>query len=268
MLTALATALALVQHPALPQGAPLPEGNAYVRGLLGRQRQREEALDRYTYDVHQVEEGLDKGGVATERRTRGYELFHVKGRPVRRQVSENGRPLPARARAKEDRRARELAAALLAGRVATERPALRLSQILERYDFRSVARESLGGRPTLLLEFAPLPGKRPIDGDGVLRTLAGRIWVDEAQRELVRAEVRNTAAVKFAFGLGARVSSLSFEVAFQPMPDGLWLPERLAAEVGGGVLLLKGFRRRVVESYDNYRVFEVRSSEELLWPRE
>jgi hypothetical protein len=260
MLAALA-ALALSQQP------ELPEGNAYLRGLLSRQRQREEALNRYSYDVHQLEEVLDGRGAANERRTRSFEVYHVKGRPVRRQVAENGRPLPPKAQEREDRRARELAEAIAARKVAIEQPAVRLSQILERYDFRTLGRESLAGRPTLLFEFAPLPGKRPIDGDGVLRTLAGRVWVDEAAGELVRAEVRNTGAVKFAFGLGAQVSSLSFGIVFQPVEEGVWLPESLTAEVGGRVLLLKGFHARIVESYDNYRVFEVRSSEELTPPR-
>jgi hypothetical protein len=260
MLVALAVALALAEEPGLP------EGNAYVRGLLDRQRQHEESLNRYAYDVHQTEETLDGRGVATERRTRGYEVFHVKGRPVRRQVSANGRPLPRKAQEKEDRRARELAAAIAAGKVAIERPGMRLSPILERYDFKAVGRESVSSRPTLVFAFTPLPGSRPLDGDGVLRTLAGRIWVDEAERELVRAEVRNTAAVKFAFGLGARVSSLSFALAFQPVEDGLWLPERLEAEVAGRALLLKGFHARVVENYDNYQAFDVGASEQLTPP--
>jgi len=38
--------------------APLPEGNAFVRGLLGAQRQREEAVSLYTYDVTEVREQL------------------------------------------------------------------------------------------------------------------------------------------------------------------------------------------------------------------
>jgi hypothetical protein len=37
---------------------PLPDGNAYVRGLVAKQKRREEALDRYTYDVEQLFEDL------------------------------------------------------------------------------------------------------------------------------------------------------------------------------------------------------------------
>jgi hypothetical protein len=41
--------------------APLPEGNTFVRGLVGAQRQREEAVSLYTYDVTEREE-LDRNG--------------------------------------------------------------------------------------------------------------------------------------------------------------------------------------------------------------
>ena len=60
-------------------GVPLPEGNAFVRSLVGAQRQREEAL--YTYDVTEASERLDREGRARRRETRSYEVFHVKGRP-------------------------------------------------------------------------------------------------------------------------------------------------------------------------------------------
>jgi hypothetical protein len=37
--------------------APLPDGNALVRSMVGRQRTREETLKRYTYDVLVSDEG-------------------------------------------------------------------------------------------------------------------------------------------------------------------------------------------------------------------
>ena len=54
-------------------------------------------------------------------------------------------------------------------RVARELPAVRLSAILERYDFRSVGREAMDGRPAIVLEFTAIPGSRPVAHDDVLR---------------------------------------------------------------------------------------------------
>ncbi len=123
--------------------APLPEGNAYVRGLVDRQRHREEVLDLYTYDLLSVREELDDRGAIEESHSRRFEIFSVKGRPVRRLVEEDGRPLSPGRQAREDREARELAEAVRSGRAVSERPGVRLSAILDRYDFRAIAREPL-----------------------------------------------------------------------------------------------------------------------------
>lgn len=253
-------ALGLAQAPS---PAPLPEGNAYVRVLVERQRHREDVLNDYTYDVLVAEEDLDKQGRVTDSKTRQYESFFVKGRGVRRQVAEDGRPLDAKRQAEEDKRTREHAEAIAAGKVATEQPKVRLSEILERYDFTAVGRETIDGRPSIVLEFKPRPGKRDIKGDNVLRTLTGRIWVDEAEQEVARAELRNTAPVKFAGGLGASLHTLESLLEFRKVDDRVWLPLRESTTATGKILLLKSFRKRYSRTYSRYRRFQVESEESV-----
>ena len=56
-------ALLLAVLAAQAPPADLPEGNAFVRGLVGAQKRNEDALNRYTYDLLDVREDLDdKGG--------------------------------------------------------------------------------------------------------------------------------------------------------------------------------------------------------------
>ena len=243
--------------------APLPEGNAFVRGLVGAQRQREEAVSLYTYDVTEVREQLDRDGRVRRRETRVYEVFHVKGRPVRRLVARDGRPLEGKEREKEERRAGELASALRAGRAASEQPGVRLSRVLERYDFSAIGREAVDERCALVFDFAARPGDFALERDGLLRRLAGRLWVDEAEEAVARVEVRNTSGLRFALGLGATVSSLSFEARFRRLEEGVWLPRSLAVSAKGKKLLFKGFRVRTTTTYDRYRRFEVDVREEV-----
>ena len=263
MLTTLPILLALAQ--AAPS-APLPEGNAYVRALVSRQRTREEALNRYTYDVEEIEEDLDGKGLVRKTETRRYEVFHVKGRPIRKQVALNGRPLEGAAAQKEERRVKEKVDDVLDDRTARELPEVRLSQVLARYDFQAVGREDVDGRPTLVFSFAPVPGKRDLEADFVLRRLAGRIWVDEEERELVRAEIRNTDKIKLAFGLGASVSSLDMTLAFRKIEDGVWLPSRVVFGASGRKFLLVGFKMRTSALYARYRRFEADTESETLKP--
>jgi hypothetical protein len=110
--------LAALLLSACPAAAPLPEGDAYVRGLLDAQRDREEAVSRYSYDVSEVVEDLDTSGGVRKRRTRELEVYFVKGRPVRQLVGRNGQPLTGRERQKEERRAREEAEAITKVKIA------------------------------------------------------------------------------------------------------------------------------------------------------
>jgi hypothetical protein len=257
-------ALALVLATALLQAAPadLPEGNAFVRGLIGTQKKHEEALNRYTYDELEVREELDAKGVVKKRYSRLYEVFHVKGRPVRKLVAEQDLALSPERRAEVEREVAKKVASILKGDTVAERPGVRLSSILERYDFRAVAREEVDGRTALALEFAPRAGTRDLDHDSALRQLTGRIWVDEDERQVVAAQIRNLEPVRFALGIGGKLSHLELDLRFRKLEDGVWLPREIRG-VFEGRKLFSSFRVRNTQTYERYRVFEVQSDEQV-----
>ncbi|HJS57266.1 MAG TPA: hypothetical protein VKA01_04110 [Vicinamibacteria bacterium] len=246
-----------------PEAAPpLPEGNALVlRSMVGRQRAREDTLDRYTYDVTVTQEHLDGQGRVTKRESENFEVFYVKGLALRRRTARDARPLDAKAQAKEDADVREKMKKIREGRVAREQPSVRLSQILERYDFPTLSRELVDGRRVLLLEFQPLPGKRDLERDNVLRALQGRMLVDEADAAVLRADLKNSQGIKFALGLGASLRSLSLTLEFRRMEDGVWLPLRVETAFQGRIFLFKSFRRRQVAAFSNFRRFSADTEE-------
>jgi hypothetical protein len=257
---------AFVLLTATSSSASLPDGNEYVRVLVDKQKRREEALNHYTYDVEQLLEELDGKGAVTSRKVRRYEIFYVKGEPLQKLVAEDGRPLSSGAQEAEEARVRDKVAGAVKTRVNLNDPGVRLSAILERYDFRTTGREDLDAWPALVLEFTPRPGRRDLEGDVVLRSLGGRIWVDEAEKEVVRAEVKNTGDIKFAFGIGATVSGLAFTIDFRKIEDGLWLPARVEATAEARVLLMKGFRGRTTSIFSRYKRFEAASEENVKPP--
>jgi hypothetical protein len=246
-----------------PAEAPPSDANAFVRGLVGGQRRREEALSRFTYDVTEVRERLDKQGRARRKEIRVYQVFYVKGRPVRRLVGRNNRELSEDDREREERRVQELAEAIREGRAVTEQPGVRLSRILERFDFQARGTTEVEGRCSLVFDFAARPGDFELDRDKLLRKLTGRLWVDEREHAVARLEVRNTSGLRFAFGLGASLSTLSFHLAFTHMEKGVWLPLRLEAYAEGRRFLFRRFRSRRTTTYSNYRRFEVDVQEEV-----
>jgi hypothetical protein len=253
----------LLMGEACPAEAPPRDANAFVRALVGGQRRSEEALSRFTYDVTEVRERLDEQGRAQRKEIRAYHVFYVEGRPVRRLVAHNNRELSERDRDREERRVRELAEAIREGRAVTEQPGVRLSRILERYDFRSRGAEEVEGRCSLVFDFAARPGDFELERDKLLRKLTGRLWVDEEGHAVARLEVRNTSGLRFALGLGASISTLSFHMAFAHMEEGVWLPRRLEAYAEGRRFLFRRFRSRRTTTYSNYRRFEVDVREEI-----
>jgi hypothetical protein len=250
--------------------APPPpvDPNTYLRHLVGRQRQQEEALSRYTYDVTEAREELDGQGRVVRRRERSYEVFHVKGRPVRRLVARDGQPLPPEERAARDRKAREMAQAIREGRVAAEQPGVRISRILERYDFRAGGSEEIDGRCARVFDFAARPGDSALERDFLLKKLAGRIWVDAGEDAVVRLDVRNTSGVRLALGLAASVSTASFQGEFQRLEAGVWLPKQLQGSARGKKLVVFSFHLRERLSFSNYRRFDVSIEEKPRpeWP--
>ena len=244
-------------------GTPLPDGDAFVRGLVGAQKQREEALSRYSYDVTEVVEDLDSSLAVRKRRTRDYEVFVVKGRPVRRLVAKDGQPLSPREREAEEKRVRKQAEEVAAGKTASELPGVKISKIIERYRFVAVAREETSGRCAVAFDFSARPGDADIEWDGVMRRLAGRLWVDEDERVVTRIQVRNTGDIKIALGLAVKVSSLTFRADFLRLEPDVWLPRSVETLVVGRKLLVSGLRVRSTISYRGYRRFEVEVEEKL-----
>lgn len=249
--------LLLLVGEACPASAPPADAGAFVRGLVGAQRSREEALSRYTYDVTELRERLDGKGRVRRKEIRISEVFYVRGRPVRRLVSRDGRELSGREREHEEQRVQELAEAIREGRAVTEKPGVRLSRILERFDFTSRAAEAVEGRCSLVFDFAARPGDFDLDRDELLRRLSGRLWVDEEEHAVARLDAQNTEGLRFALGLGASVSTLSLRMAFTRVEEGVWLPRQLETYAEGRRFLFRRFRSRRTTTYSDFRRFEV-----------
>ena len=241
-------------------GGSLPEGNAYVRALVERHRQREHAVDSYAYDLTETREEVDGKGRVQKRDSRRYEVFHVEGRPVRTLVEENGKALAGARAAREASEARRQAAAISAGEVAVERPALRLSRLLEESEFTTTGREEVAGRPALVLEFAPRAGT-PGTADRGLR-VAGRVWIDEEEGQVVRAEFHNTQGLRVKGGLAASLQTLDVSLEFRKVDDQVWLPLLRKATVEGRRFLFQTFRVRTTARYGPFRRFTVDAKEQ------
>jgi hypothetical protein len=96
-------------------------------------------------------------------------------------------------------------------------------ELLFRYHFTVTQRETLDGRPTLVLTFVPKNPPAPIRHlqDRILNHVIGVIWVDEQEHELVRADVSLGEPV--SFGILGAIEFFSFGFERARDDHGNWL---------------------------------------------
>lgn len=96
--------------------------------------------------------------------------------------------------------------------------------LLKRFDFTVTGREILNGRPTLIVDFQPAKGKLPVRNlkDRFINKAAGRVWVDEVEYALVKADLRLTERVNVVGGLVGAVWKFTFGFLRERTPDGFW----------------------------------------------
>lgn len=244
---------------------PLPEGNAYVRSVLGNARPQDTAINDYSYDLEETRENLDKNGKATSRETRRYEVYFVQTRPVRRLVARNGLALSAREQREVDRKADALAKAIGEGRTVNEQPGIRLSLLMDSFEFKTVGREERAGRKTLVFDFAPLPAgaaRRSDRGsDAIARILTGRLHVDEADRRVAKIDAHNVPGGKASLATGVKLGAFQLSMEFTAVEEHVWLPARVVTIATGRAFFFKSFRVRQTTMYSNYRRFTVATEE-------
>jgi hypothetical protein len=246
---------------------PLPEGNAYVRGVLSSARPQDAAINDYSYDLEEIRENLDKNGIATSRETRRLEVFFVKTRPVRRLVAKNGVPLGKKEQAEVDKKAEAQAQAIASGQTVSEQAGIRLSLLLDSFDFKTLAREEREGRQTLVFAFEPRKGASKASSgrtEAVTRILHGTLRVDEADRRVARLDARTAEGEKAGVATGVKLSAFELQMEFKSVEDGVWLPARVVTVASGRAFLFKTFRVRQTTLYSNYRKFRVDTEERPL----
>lgn len=258
--------MVLAAPGAAQEVAALPEGNAYVRSLLAEQRQQDDAISAFSYDLEETREHLSKKGVVTSKTTLNYQVYFVKSRQVRRLMARNGVPLSSKEQASVDRKAEERARDIREGKVVTEQVGVRLSSLFESFDFKTVGRSEPHGRSALELDFQPRPGRSEgpeVVGvsDRLLKMLSGRVVIDELDKRVVRLAARSDERLRANVATGVKLGSIDFSVEFLPFGDGVWLPSRVETLASGRAFLFVTFRVRQTSTYSNYRRFEVATEE-------
>lgn len=258
----------------------VPDTRKFLEEVRANLKSDELLLDQYTFTEVFRESRLDSRGGVKKSKTEIYEVYpsNLPGRTYRRLIFRDGERLSEAELAAQDRKQEEktdkkerrLAAEDAERRRAREEEERRkekavIDEIFLMDDIAVAGRELFNGRPTIIVSFSPRPGYRPVtDGGRVVQKLAGRAWVDEADRQLVRLEAKLVDSMAVGPAKLARLQK-GATAFFQrkKVNDEVWLPTEARFTGAAKAFFLFGARLDVHSTFGEYKKFSVGTEEEI-----
>lgn len=257
-----------------PSTEPIDIG-AMLRDVDHNQEIIDERVGEYTYTEKRTERKINDKGEVTEETVGLFEVYPVPGREsVRKLISENGVPLSAEKAAKEEKRVSEALEKAERERVKavekrrkdtlggnkrrSDRDDVGIADFLSAAEMVSPRRERLRDRDAIVFDFRPRAGYKPKTSvESIITKLAGVVWIDPVDNQVMRLEARLIESYKMGGGLLASVRPGTAVVFEQKrMDDGVWLPVFSQANISAKIFLFKGINVNVVQEFSNYQRFK------------
>jgi hypothetical protein len=198
--------------------------------------------------------------------TGGTSVFHVYPSPTRRLsyrrlMERDGKPIPEREVAEQDReyrlrvdevmRERAMAASNhrsveQESEAARQRQQRTIDDVIDTLQFQLKGRTTHEGVPAIVVTFTPKPNARPSTRQGrTAQKFTGTIWVDEAALEVMRVEAKSTDDLTYGGGLVASLGEgTTATVTRRRVGGDVWMPTALTLTGQGRAVV---FRKLVVD---------------------
>ena len=138
--------------------------------------------------------------------------------------------------------------------LARQRAQMVVEDVLNTLQFDVVRREFLGGKPVIVVSFAPKPNARPATKEGRLaKVFKGSLWIDEASRELTHLTAVAIHDVSFGGFVAKVYEGTEAFVGRQQIEPGVWMPTKLTLTGEFRALFRRARIDHVVEWFD-YRM--------------
>lgn len=257
---------------AAAQTAAIPDVATLLQEVQDHQRKTDAIREDYTFHELVRTDALDGDGSVKQTKTEESEVFFVHGHRILRLIKRNGAELSEKDKAKEEKRVRQE----IAGSAKEPKRSERgrgggrdriVSRILAVAKTSNPRREMFRGRPTLVFDFEGNPHAKASGMDqNAAKKLAGTVWIDEADRQVARLEVRFYDNFRIGGGILASVQKgTSMNVDQSPLGAGLWMQtgseDHLAARV-----VIKHLRMNVHIQDFGFKKFNVETQERIAAP--
>ena len=265
------------------QDRSLPDQQSFLEETRTHLQTDSTLQSSYVYVETRHEQKLDKHGRTTEESVKVFESYPGLPGEARweRLIAENGRPVPAKDLAKQDRDRRKKAAGMvqrLAADSSKERARQEreyqkarrereevVSDIFNVFDIRMIGREQIERHDTIVFSLTPRRDAKPGTTEGrQMRHFNVKAWISEADKELVKLEAEAIDTLSFGLGVLARLhkgAQLSF--LRRKVNGEVWLPAIASYHGSARVGLLFTLRRGGTSEYSGYRKYSVETSSTL-----
>ena len=226
----------------------------------------QQAMRDYTYKILSQTTDVDGKGKVKSVSSELREVVYFGGKPHRRLLAKDGKPLSSGDERKEDGKATK--AALEASKLtptevkkreeAADRDRQKereeVGDIPRAFNFTLVGEPVLEGRPVWQIRAEPRQDYKGRNG-GILRNLHGTLWIDKKDLQWVKVEAESLDTISFGLFLArlAKGAVLTFES--QRVNDEVWAPRRVSAVASLRLALLKKMNARQDVVFSDYRKF-------------
>ena len=226
----------------------------------------QQAMRDYTYKILSQTTDVDGKGKVKSVSSELREVVYFGGKPHRRLLAKDGKPLSSGDERKEDGKATK--AALEASKLtptevkkreeAADRDRQKereeVGDIPRAFNFTLVGEPVLEGRPVWQIRAEPRQDYKGRNG-GILRNLHGTLWIDQKDLQWVKVEAESLDTISFGLFLArlAKGAVLTFES--QRVNDEVWAPRRVSAVASLRLALLKKMNARQDVVFSDYRKF-------------
>ncbi|HYO62484.1 MAG TPA: hypothetical protein VER08_02390 [Pyrinomonadaceae bacterium] len=210
--------------------------------------------ERAAKEERRVAEQLEKAEREAPRRLAEWERKRAEQREKRRAERESAR-----------RRAGGAQAGAAEDEGEEDDDNLTIAAFLRACEFVSPRREQFRGRDVIVFDFRPRAGFRPSGRiESVIAKLVGVVWVDPADRQVMRMEARFADNVNAFGGLASLRSGSAFVFEQTRLPEGVWMPRFSQANVALKLFLVAGKSINRTREYSDYKRFSTRTDDAAL----
>ena len=226
----------------------------------------QQAIGDYTYKVLSQTTDVDASGKPKSVHSQLQEVLYFGGKPHRRLIAKDGKPLSPPDERKEDEKATK--AAIEAGKLTpaevkkreatTEKDRQKereeVGDIPRAFNFTLVGEPLLEGHPVWQIRAEPRRDYKGRNG-GILRNLRATLWIDKKDLQWVKVEAESLDTMSFGLFLArlAKGAVLTFES--QRVNDELWAPRQVVARGSLRVALVKKMNAQQEVIFSDYRKF-------------